>query len=203
MATQHASISDINRHEAKGASTASNGQVLKANGNGTTSFVNPSTLNNLILTNVLTGLDTNIQNPTAVDSPLTVTFGSSVSSADVALSGAGILTFNTDGVFIVDVGLNFQRTAGTGLAKLLSRVLVNGVGIDPTHFTILTDLETATPLNIRLERTFNATNTLSVQIIRDSTGINNGGLYPLNPVASGWATAPSAYINVQKLVGAV
>jgi len=40
MATiQHSAIADDDRHEAKGASTASNNTYLKANGDGTTSFV--------------------------------------------------------------------------------------------------------------------------------------------------------------------
>lgn len=201
MATQHASITDANRHEAKGASTASNGQVLKANGDGSTSFVNPSTLTNVSITNVLTGIDLTIQNPSAVDVALPVTFGNAVAATDVSLSSGGVLTFNTTGFYVLDVNLNFQRTAAVGLAKLVSRILVNGTAIDPTYYTILTDLATAQPLYIHLERTFNATNTLTVEVLRDSSGIDNGGLYPLDPVLAGWNTSPSAYIKVQKMVG--
>lgn len=42
MATEHRLIPDTERHEAKGASTASNNQVLTADGDGTTSFRNPT-----------------------------------------------------------------------------------------------------------------------------------------------------------------
>lgn len=42
MAVQHANIADADRHEAKGASSASNNQVLTADGDGTTSFRNPT-----------------------------------------------------------------------------------------------------------------------------------------------------------------
>jgi hypothetical protein len=41
---EHKAISDANRHEAKHADTASAGQYLQANGDGTTSFVTPPTI---------------------------------------------------------------------------------------------------------------------------------------------------------------
>lgn len=42
MATEHRLIPDAERHEAKGASTATNNQVLTADGDGTTSFRRPT-----------------------------------------------------------------------------------------------------------------------------------------------------------------
>lgn len=44
MATEHRLIPDAERHEAKGASTATNNQVLTADGDGTTSFRTPTML---------------------------------------------------------------------------------------------------------------------------------------------------------------
>lgn len=41
MAIQHSNIADADRHEAKGASTATLGQVLRSDGDGTTSFKLP------------------------------------------------------------------------------------------------------------------------------------------------------------------
>lgn len=42
MSIQHSAIADADRHEPKGASTASNRQVLTAKGDGTTEFANTS-----------------------------------------------------------------------------------------------------------------------------------------------------------------
>lgn len=202
MAVQHDAIVDAERHEAKHADAASNGQVLKANGDTTTSFVTPSTLSNVVITTPLDTVDINTQNPSAVDTPLTVTFGSATSNADITLSSGGTVTFNTSAVYLVTIDLVFGRTVAAGIAVMLARMLVNGAQFENTHVVELdTDLDVV-PIRIQFMRSFSATNTLSVQIMRDSAGIDNGGLVSVNPVLAGWATTPSAAMKIQKLAGA-
>lgn len=202
MAIQHDAIVDAERHEAKHADAATNGQVLKANGGGTTSFVTPSTLNNVVFTQVLEGIDNNNQTPGAPDVPLQVTFGGATSNADITLSALGLVTFNTAGVYKISIHLHFGRANAAGVTDFLARLLVNGTAISPTYYIAVENEEAAIPFDMEFTRAFSATNTLALQIMQDSSGLSAGGLVTFNPTAAGWADAPSAYIRIQKLAGA-
>lgn len=202
MAIQHDAIVDAERHEAKHADAASAGQVLKANGDTTTSFVAPSTLSNIVLTTPLDAVDITAQDPATTDTALTVTFGAGTSNADITLTAGGLVTFNTAAVYLVTVDLTFGRAAGAGIAVLAARTLVNSAQFENTRIVELdTDLNVI-PIRIQFMRAFSATNTMTVEILRDSSGIDEGGLVSVNPVLAGWATSPSAAIKIQKIAGA-
>jgi hypothetical protein len=202
MAVQHDAIVDAERHEAKHADAATAGQVLKANGGGVTSFVTPSTLTNIVYTQVLEGIDTTAQTPGAPDVPLQVTFGGATSNADITLSALGLITFNTAGVYKISIHLHFGRAAAAGITNFLARLLVNGTAISPTYYVVVENEEAVIPFDMEFTRAFSATNTLALQIMQDSAGLSAGGLVTFNPTAAGWADVPSAYVRIQKMAGA-
>jgi hypothetical protein len=202
MAVQHDAIVDAERHEAKHADAATAGQVLKANGGGVTSFVAPSTLTNIVYTQVLEGIDTTAQTPGAPDVPLQVTFGGATSNADITLSALGLITFNTAGVYKISIHLHFGRAAAAGITNFLARLLVNGTAISPTYYVVVENEEAVIPFDMEFTRAFSATNTLALQIMQDSAGLSAGGLVTFNPTAAGWADVPSAYVRIQKMAGA-
>jgi hypothetical protein len=202
MAVQHDAIVDAERHEAKHADAASNGQVLKANGDTTTSFVTPSTLNNIVRTTVLENSDTTTQTPAAKDTPLQVVFGAATSNADITLAAGGTVTFNTAAVYDIDIKLQVNRTAAAGNALVVARLLVNDVAVAPVYYVALADLAGNFPLQIKLTRAFAATNTLKVQIMQDNAGLAQGTLTSFNPNLAGWDNVPSAYIKIVKVAGA-
>lgn len=200
---QHAVIPDAQRHEAKGASTATAGQVLKANGDGTTSFVTPNTLSNISITSTLEAISTTTQNPVAVDTPLQVTFGAGNSNSQVTVASNGVITINQAGLYLITFDLNIGRANATGIATVVTRILVNGVA---TNFINAVKIDTSintNPTNFVMFRSFSATDTITVQIIRDSAGANDGGLYTFDPVLAGWANAPSAGVRIQSIAGGV
>jgi len=208
---EHVSISDVDRHEVKHASTALLNQSLLSNGNGTTRF---SYISYADLTNkptiagyrqVLAGASTAAtQAPAAVDTPLQVEFGPAVATADVTLASNGLLTFNTPGDYQVTLFLRFGRTSGAGTAILLSRVLVNGAQALNTNGLKLSDQDAIVPFSSTLNiQSVSGGSTFQLQIMRDSTGINNGGLFRIVPTAAGWNNSPSATIVVSKFVGAL
>lgn len=201
MAIQHVNIADADRHEAKGASTATNGQVLKANGGGLTSFVNPSTLNNITMSTTLESVNNTTQGPSAVDTPYQVIWGGAAANTDVSVAAGGTVTILTTGLYFVTFNLNLGRANNTGVATILARLLINDV---PTGFVQTTRIDTSsnvTPLNASVFRAFTANDTIKIQIIRDSGGSNDGGLITIDPVLAGWNNSPSAAIRVQKVSG--
>lgn len=201
MAIQHSNISDADRHEAKGASTATVGQVLQADGDGTTSFVSPSTLRNISIQSTLENSSLTTQGPSAADTPYQVTWGAGSANTDANVASNGIITILTTGLYLVTFNLNFGRAGNTASAIMFARLLLNdtptgivqGVRIDAS-----TDI---TPAQFQIFRTFAANDTLKVQMIRDSAGNNDGSLLTLDPTLAGWANSPSALVRIQKVLG--
>lgn len=205
---EHVSIADADRHEVKHASTAVSNQALLANGDGTTrfSFISYSDISGLPVAagyrQVLTSASTaSTQNPSAVDTPLQVEFGPAQTTADASLAANGTLTLNTSGDYAITLFLRFGRTTGAGSAVLLNRFLVNGVQGLNSNALKLADQDTIIPFSTTLYLQANAGATFQLQIMRDSSGINNGGLFRVIPALAGWNIAPSATIVVNKFRG--
>lgn len=205
---EHVIIEDAQRHEVKHASTAVVNQSLLSNGDGTTrfSYVDYNTLTNIPAQKgyklVFTGYSSAAaQNPTAVDTPLQVEFGAGGAFTDASLAANGLLTFNTPGDFIVTLFLRFGRTSGTGSAVLLNRFLLNGVQGLNSNALKLGDADTVIPFSTSINLTVTAGSTFQVQIMRDSAGVNNGGLTRILPTVASWNLSPTATIVVSKYVG--
>jgi hypothetical protein len=207
---EHVSIPDADRHEVKHASTGVLNQALLSNGNGTTSFrfYSYADLANLPSVagyrQVLTGHSVAAsQAPVALDTALQVEFGPTVTTTDATLSSTGTLTFNVTGDYMIQLFLRFGRTSGTGSAVILNRFLVNGVQGLNTNGLKLPDQDAILPFSATLGIQATAGNTFQVQILRDSSGVNNGGLFRILPTAAGWNLCPTATIVVSKYVGLV
>lgn len=205
---EHVTIADIDRHEAKGASTALSGQVLKSIGGGQTAFSYPtypelqSKPTVTAYSTVLTAQSVAVsQQPSAVNTPLQVEFGPTQANADVSLSPIGALTFNTAGQYLVTLYFRFGRTTAAGDAYLFSRLLVNGSQILNSNAVRLGSQDIVIPFSSSVGLTVSAGQVLTVQIMRDSAGVNNGGLFQLTPSVAGWSAAPSATMIVSKFVG--
>lgn len=205
---EHVAIQDADRHEVKHASTAVDRQVLTSNGNGTTqfAFVDFDDLVNVPVPvgyqQVLSGFSTAAsQLPAGLDTPLQVEFGAGTATADATLSPTGTLTFNTAGDYYVTLFMRFGRTAAPGVAILLNRFLINGVQGLNSNGVKLPDAENVTPFSASLVITATAGMTFQLQILRDSGGINNGGLFRLLPTVVAWNLVPSATIVVSKFIG--
>lgn len=207
---EHVSISDGDRHEPKHASTAILNQGILSNGDGTTRFgfasytdlANKPTL--VGYRQILTGFSSAAtQNPTALDTPLQVEFGAGATATEATLASNGTLTFNVAGDYIITLFLRFGRTTGTGGAILLNRFLINGAQGLNSNAVSLPDQNTIIPFSTSLNLTATAGMTFQLQVMRDSAGVNNGGLFRVLPTAAGWNLAPSATIVISKYVGVI
>jgi hypothetical protein len=207
---EHVTIADADRHEVKHATSGVLNQALLSNGNGTTRFAYNS-YNDLIdkpslvgYRQVLTGFSTAAsQAPAALDTPLQVEFGSGSTTIDATLASNGTLTFNTAGEYIVTLFLRFGRTSGAGAAILLNRFLINGVQGLNSNALKIADQDTVIPFSTSINITATAGMTFQLEIMRDSAGINNGGVFRILPTVASWNLSPSATLVVSKYVGVV
>lgn len=205
---EHVAIQDADRHEVKHASSAANNQVLHSNGDGTTGFRFVD-YNNIVNTpspigyqQILTGFSNAAsQNPSALDTALQVEFGPGTVTPAATLASNGTLTFNQAGDYYVTIFLRFGRTAGAGTSIMLNRFLVNGVQGLNSNAIKLPDQDSVIPFSTSLAITATAGMAFTLQILRDSGGINNGGLFRILPTTVAWNLAPSATIVVSKFIG--
>lgn len=150
---------------------------------------------------LLRAASTTTQAPTAVDTPLQLTFGAAQLSATdpVMLNSAGQVTFNTAGVYAIRIKLQNGRTGATGTSILLSRLLINGAQVGSTAAVKMTQTDATTPTESRVVIQATAGQTFTVQIMRDSAGSNFGGVYPQVATVAAWGTAPSALLVISRL----
>ena len=150
---------------------------------------------------VLRAFSTATQAPSAVDTALQLTFGAAQGSTSdpVMINAAGLVTFNVAGNYAVRVKLQCGRTGATGTSILLSRILLGGTQLGSAACVKLTQTDATTPTDSRVVVNATAAQTFVVQIMRDSTGSNFGGVYPQVATVAAWGTAPSALIVVSRL----
>jgi len=204
---EHKDIPDAQLHQIKGAVSASSGQVPIATGSGTAVFgfldwaqvANKPTSSGYQAK--LSAFSSVNQNPSAVDTPLQITFGPAQTTADVSISAAGIITFNTSGNYLIDIFLRFGRSTSTGNAILLNRILKNGAQILNSNGVILSAATQTIPFSAAIPLTLAAGDTITMQVARDSAGTNDGGLFVVSPTIAGWNIVPSATVVVNKFVG--
>lgn len=205
---EHVDIVDGERHEAKGASIASNNQVLHANGDGTTTFKFID-YNNIQNTPTLQGYQpvlvasstASVQQPAATNTAIKVEFGPAQSNPFVTLDNLGNLTFLTAGYYAVYVGLRFGRSTAAGAAVLFGRVLSNGVQVGNSFGATLIDDAERIPVNFTHFANADANDIMAVEFYRDSSGINNGGLYATSPALAGWNQISSSSLYIYRFVG--
>lgn len=205
---EHVSIVDSQRHELKHADTAALNQVWKSNGDGTsqTAFVDWSELTGRPTSRgylqVLYGASVAAnQSPSATNTPLQVEFGPAQSFTDVSLSSTGTLTFNTGGYYILNLFIRQGRATSTGTAILFERILYNGTQILGSNSASLDANVQVIPFSANIPFFVNAGDTIQLQLVRDSAGTNDGGLFRTVPTISGWTASPSASVGVYKLQG--
>lgn len=207
MTILHSAILDADRHEPKGASTATIRKVLLSNGDGTTKFDfvaftditgRPSAiLSAAVISSASTGAS---QNPTGSNSNTVVVFGPAVSTADVSLAATGILTFVTGGPYLVQADLNFGRDAGTTPSVMYVRVLKNGVAYGNPIELRMSETVSRRTVSMALAIPATAADTLQFQFISDSAGDGGGGLRQDTPSAAGWTIVPCAKLTVSKFI---
>ena len=156
---------------------------------------------NLAVTNVLNASDTHNQLPSGLDTPLQVTFGIAQGTvADpVMVDASGNVTFNESGIYLINGAASFERQgSSSGSAVIAFRALINGVQAGATKVVELRQTETIIPYDLTIPINATAGDVLTWEIMRDSSGVNQGGLYS-HTLLGGWSNVPSATLNIYKV----
>jgi hypothetical protein len=142
------------------------------------------------------------QDPVGLDTPVQVAFGpEDLTSPDVAIDALGTITFLTSGEYFATLGLYFLRTTAVGEAHFMARVLVNDAQSGNPIGIVSSDSNDTIPLyfDSTLLIPPGATPlTYKIEMVRDSGGIDNGGLGGILSTTLGWGSTPSARIRIIK-----
>ena len=142
------------------------------------------------------------QQPSALGTAIQVEFGAAQSKPELSLSAAGTITCNIAGTYAFRFKLQFGRAGAGGISYLMTRILKNGAQFGVTQSTRLSSSDSIIPTDSRVLIDLIAGDTVSVQFIRDSIGVNSGGLF--KQVSShGWGAAPTALMVASKVVGVI
>lgn len=153
------------------------------------------------LTNVLTAVDNTNQLPSGLNSPLQVTFGPAQKTATdpVMLDAFGNITFNQGGLYLFNGYANFERQGSSGgVTVTLFRALLNGVQSGPTKGFELDKVGVMIPYELTLPIQVSAGDVLTWEVMRDSSGVDAGGLY-IHSNLGPWSNVPSADVNIYKV----
>jgi hypothetical protein len=181
----------------KDGGTAS--QFLKAD--GTVDSNSYLTAGNIQFTQVLNGFSTVAQAPSALNTPLIVSFGAAQGSpsTDVELQAGGKVIFNRAGAYFVNAYGNVERQGSSGgVSVLLFRAVLNGTQISTTKGFHLDTPSLPTPYEVTIPFQANAGDVLQFEIMRDSSGTNAGGVYPHTNLG-GWSNVPSTQVQIWKV----
>lgn len=138
------------------------------------------------------------QEPTLVDAPIQVEFGPLQTTTDIDISAAGAITFKTAGKYIISPFFQYGRLGSSGVSILLSRYLVNGVQSGETLGATIDNGSTLVPWSSSIQFTAATNDVLTIEVMRDSNGVNAGGLFAIDPVDAGWTLSPCASIQIYK-----
>ena len=154
------------------------------------------------VTNVLSGFSTSNQEPSGLDSAIQIEFGAAQKTASdpVMLAVDGTITFNQTGLYLINGFGNFERQGSSGGVSVTAwRALLDGSQIGVTKAVDLSGTGIMVPYEITVPLTIETADTvLTYEIMRDSSGVNQGGLYT-HTLLGGWSNVPSASINIYKV----
>lgn len=139
------------------------------------------------------------QEPVAVDTPIQVAFGAVDSNAYCSIDALGNLTFLQAGDYAIHFRATYGRTGNTGTAILFGRFYINSVPVGDTLGTKIDNAATVSPYHELEMISAGVNDVLKLEIYRDSTGVNEGGLYTIPATLAGWTDSPSAKIEVYKI----
>ena len=140
------------------------------------------------------------QSPGGLDTALQVNFGSGTGSDPVMVSAIGDITFNDVGVYFVNaVGYLSRVGSSGGISSMLFRSLVDGSQVNSIGAVSLSTVGVTIPETLSFPIRITTPGTvLTFEILRDSSGANEGGLYPTSTLSS-WDNAPSSAITIWQL----
>ena len=138
------------------------------------------------------------QEPIATDTPLQIEFGGIQTTTNINIASDGAITFNVAGKYIVSPFFQYGRAGSVGTSILLNRYLVNGTQVGNSLVAKIDSADILVPWSSSIQFTAEVGDTLTIEVMRDSTGNDSGGLFAVDPTLIGWNNAPCASIQIYK-----
>jgi len=139
------------------------------------------------------------QEPTVTDTPLQIEFGLAQTTTHIDLAVDGTITFKTGGRYIISPFFQYGRTGTASASILLNRVLINGAQSGNSLSAKIDNSSILVPWSSSIVITVADNDVVTIEIMRDSTGNNSGGIFAFTPTVIGWAKAPCASIQIYKV----
>lgn len=140
------------------------------------------------------------QQPTTLGAAIQVEFGAAQIATKLSLAANGTLTCNVSGTYAIRFKLQLGRSGASGVSYLMTRILKNGAQFGVTQSTRLSSSDSIIPTDSRVVMELLAGDTVKMELIRDSLGVNSGGLYQ-QLSSHGWLAAPSALLVASVIEG--
>ena len=146
--------------------------------------------------------DYTLQNPTGVDVVAQIKFGpASGTPTDEAMVDAnGAITINYDGWVELLVRVNVSRSGSSQSAAVILSYDVNGVMSQRSQLIRLFSQHTSTEFTFFVDREFAVGDVVKFYQTRDSSGTNDGGLYPFTPALPALGAVPSATLKIHRQI---
>jgi len=136
------------------------------------------------------------QNPVGLNTPLQVTYGA---AQPPLLDAAGAFTTPEDGQYEFKFAFQYSRGGSGGVAWIYFRILKNGVQLGTSSLAKLDGVNDDFPAEFNNTLDLLVGDVITVEIVRDSSGTNAGGLATNTP-SLGWSASPSASLSVRRSV---
>jgi len=149
---------------------------------------------------VLNAKDFTIQGPAATDTPHQVLFGPAQVGPGgfVEIDVLGNITTNRADQYTYRVLLEYGRTNAGSFSRLIFRIMVNGTQLGDSQYAQIDSAKTVAPVEFSGPLDLLAGDIVTFEIIRDSSGFNDGSLFPFTPSLAGVNSAPSATVMVSR-----
>ncbi len=139
------------------------------------------------------------QAPSATDTPLQASFGDAQGDSNdpVEIDALGNLKINETSLYTLTAIFSVSRDTAPGECYFFIRFLVNGVQNGNAICAEMSDDEMTVPLSFTRSGVFPAGAILTIEMVRDSQGNNDGGLKTFTS-SVGWGSSSSASVRVDK-----
>ena len=157
--------------------------------------------NNIQVNQVLNAPSFLDQEPLGLDTPLIVNFGAAQGTVndDVMIDSLGKVTFNTTGLYLINgFGSVSRQGSSGGVAIFAFRGVYNGVQASETKTFQINTTGISIPYEVTVPFQVTAGDQFWFEVMRDSSGVDQGGLYP-TALAGGWSQQPSSQLQIWKI----
>lgn len=141
------------------------------------------------------------QQPATENVPINVTFGAAQGTpADpVQLLADGTIVINEAGAYALDYNCTFGRLGNNGTVGVSLRVLSDGVQVGDSIAVRLFNNSVDIPYSLTVFFEGTVGEEIVFEIVRDTTGLNEGGLIANSVSTPGWNTGFSASLRMWQL----